>query len=155
VNRRRQADVIERCHQRIGALQHRERFVDQPGVVVNVPLQAHRIRAAQADDAASEYADCALWRSSRDDARVVDVMTIDELAARMNEKFDGLEKKVDDGFKDSKIRDEELRDLMKFGLEAREVLRDEIHRRFDDSDRRQEEQIALLKDAVRHSIDRK
>jgi hypothetical protein len=82
-------------------------------------------------------------------------MTIDELAARMNEKFDGLEKKVDDGFKDSKIRDEELRDLMKFGLEAREVLRDEMHRRFDDSDRRQEEQIALLKDAVRHSIDRK
>ena len=82
-------------------------------------------------------------------------MTIDELAARMDEqfagvhakftgidnkftgidnkfiglekKFDGLENKVDDGFKDSKIRDEELRVLMTFGLEAREVLRDEMH----------------------------
>lgn len=94
-------------------------------------------------------------------------MTLDELAAKMDEqfsgvndrfgaiekRFDGLEKKVDEGFKDSKIRDEELRDLMKFGLEAREVLRDEIHRRFDEADRKHDEQITLLKDAGRHSID--
>lgn len=89
-------------------------------------------------------------------------MTIDELGAKLEEqfagidkRFDALEKKVDEGFKDSKIRDEELRDLMKFGLEAREVLRDEMHRRFDDSDRKQDEQMTLLKDAVRQSIDGK
>jgi hypothetical protein len=96
-------------------------------------------------------------------------MTIDELAAQMGKrfeglekrfdglegKFDGLEKKVDDGFNDSKIRDEELRGLMKFGLEAREVLRDEMHRRFDEADRKHDEQLTLLKDAVRQSIDRK
>ena len=105
-------------------------------------------------------------------------MTIDELAARMEEqfkgvndrftgvdqkfigldqrfdglekRFDSLEKKVDDGLNDSKIRDEELRDLMKCGLDAREVLRDEMHRRFDEGERKQDEQLTLLKDALRH-----
>jgi septation ring formation regulator EzrA len=105
-------------------------------------------------------------------------MTNDELAAKLDQKFDGIdqkfesidkkfesidkrfdaidkrfesmERKVDDGFNDSKVRDENLRGLMTFGLEAREILRDEIHRRFDDTDRKNDEQISLLKDAVRH-----
>ena len=77
-------------------------------------------------------------------------MTIDELAAQMNDQFAKVHQKMDEGFKDSKIRDEELRDLTKFGLEAREVLRDEMHRRFDEADRKNDEQITLQKDAVRH-----
>ena len=72
-------------------------------------------------------------------------MTIDELAAKMDAKFEALDQKVDQGFEKSKIRDEELRDLMKFGLEAREVLRDQMHRRFDTTDRKHDEQIAMLK----------
>jgi hypothetical protein len=84
-------------------------------------------------------------------------MTIDELAKQIEEKFAGvdqkfgaLEKKVDQGFDDSKTRDEELRDLMKFGLEAREALRDEMHRRFDEAAGKHDQQITLLQDAVRH-----
>lgn len=67
-------------------------------------------------------------------------MTTDELAARLDEKFaridqrfDTLEKTVKDGLSASKVRDEELRGLMKFGLEARDALRDEMHRRFDEA----------------------
>jgi hypothetical protein len=77
-------------------------------------------------------------------------MTLDELSAQMNAKFENLEKKMDDGFRASRIRDEELRDLTRFGLEAREILRDEIHRRFDESDRKADLRITLLKDAVGH-----
>lgn len=75
-------------------------------------------------------------------------MTVDGLATRMDTRFEALDQKVDQGFDKSKIRDEELRSLVKFGLEAREVLRDEMHRRFDASDRKHDEQITLLKDAV-------
>ena len=74
---------------------------------------------------------------------------VDKLGAKVDAqgaKLDALDNKVDEGFKDSKIRDEELRGLMKFGLEAREVLRDEMHRRFDDTDRRLDSELALLKD---------
>jgi hypothetical protein len=38
---------------------------------------------------------------------------------------------------------------MKFGLEAREVLSEEIARRFDATDRRLDDQLALLADAIR------
>jgi hypothetical protein len=104
-------------------------------------------------------------------------MTVDELAARMDQQFaaldqkfeaidqrfagvdqrfagidrrlDALEKKVDDGFNASKVRDEELLGLMKFGLEARDVLRDEMHRRFDEAARQREDEITSLWDAVR------
>ena len=62
-------------------------------------------------------------------------------------KLDALDKKMDQGFNDSKIRDERLEGLMKFGLEAREVLRDEMHRRFDDTDRKQDAALTILKDA--------
>ena len=50
----------------------------------------------------------------------------------------------------SRARDEELRGLMTFGLEARDVLRDEMHRRFEAADAKYDEQFTLLKDAVRH-----
>jgi hypothetical protein len=68
----------------------------------------------------------------------------------MDERFAALENKMDEGFKDSKIRDEELRGLMKFGLEANEILREDMNRRFDAADRKNDEQIGLLKNAVRH-----
>ena len=98
-------------------------------------------------------------------------MTTDELAAKLDEQFAridqkfesidqrfeqidarfvALENKVDQGFNDSKTRDENLRDLMTFGLEAREVLRDEMRRRFYEADLKHDQQLALLKDTVRH-----
>jgi len=84
-------------------------------------------------------------------------MTLEELAAKldaqsskMDERFAALDNKVDRGFNDSKIRDEELRGLIKFGFEARDVLRDEMHRRFDDSDRKHDQQIAVLQDVTRN-----
>jgi hypothetical protein len=84
-------------------------------------------------------------------------MTVDELAARMDaqftsvrKRFEDLDYKVDEGFKDSKIRDEQLRDLVTLGFEAREVLRDEMHRRFDDADEKHDQQVTLLQDAVSH-----
>ena len=90
-------------------------------------------------------------------------MTIDGLAAKMNERFESmdkrfdrmdkrfesLEQKMDQGFNDSKIRDEHLLGLTRFSLEADEVLRDSMMRRFDDADRKHDEQISLLKDVVR------
>lgn len=96
-------------------------------------------------------------------------MTIDELAARMDERFAGLNTRIDglntridalaqtveEASDASKARDEELRDLTKFGLEAREILRDEMHRRFDDTDRKHDEAIALLESAVRGLIRQK
>jgi hypothetical protein len=75
---------------------------------------------------------------------------VNDLATQMNQQFAKVHEKVDEGFKDSKIRDEELRALTKFGLEAREVLRDEMHQRFDEADQKQDQQITLLEDAVRH-----
>lgn len=68
----------------------------------------------------------------------------------MDSRFAAFEKKMDEGFKDSKIRDEELRGLMKFGLEANEILREDMNRRFDAADQKNDEQIGLLKDTVRH-----
>lgn len=75
---------------------------------------------------------------------------IDQRFDGVDKRFDALEKKVDDGFQASKLRDEGIRDLAKVGLEAHEILREEMHRRFDESDRKNDEQITLLKDAVRH-----
>lgn len=123
------------------------------------------------------------YRRGEDDARIAIEMTIDELAAKMDERFEALgrqtdkrfetieqkldqgfndsrsrderleslEQKMDLGFNDSKIRDERLEGLMTFGLEARDILRDEMHRRFDEADRKHDIQITLLKDAVQRS----
>jgi hypothetical protein len=65
-------------------------------------------------------------------------------------ELSGLKQAMTEGFDASRARDEELRDLMKFGREAREVLRDEIHRRFDNADQKHDEQIDLLKTVIRH-----
>lgn len=70
---------------------------------------------------------------------------IDTVAQEMRDGF----ARVDDELRAAKIRDESLHSLMKFGLEAREVLRDEVGRRFDATDRKLDEQLGLLKDAVR------
>ena len=59
-----------------------------------------------------------------------------------------LQEKLDQGLNDSKIRDEQLLAKTQFGLEARAILRDEMHRRFDEADRKHDEQIDLLKVAV-------
>jgi hypothetical protein len=50
------------------------------------------------------------------------------------------------------VRDEELRGLIMFGLEARDPLRDEMRRRFDEAARQSDEQMTLLRDGVRHSL---
>lgn len=104
-------------------------------------------------------ADSAIYPRLSDDARIAIEMTVDELAARLEQRFEGLEQKfenleqkMDDGFEASKIRDEELRDLMAFGLEAREVLRDEMHRRFDAAGHKHDEQIGLLNDVIRQNL---
>jgi septation ring formation regulator EzrA len=80
---------------------------------------------------------------------------IDQRFDRIDQRFEALEKNVDEGFNASRARDEELRDLTKFGLEAREILRDEMHRRFDAADRKHDEAISLLETAVRDSSRRK
>jgi len=41
-----------------------------------------------------------------------------------------------------------IHSLMKFGLEAREALRESVTARFDETDRRHEEAISLLKDVL-------
>jgi capsule polysaccharide export protein KpsE/RkpR len=56
---------------------------------------------------------------------------------------------VKTGFNGSKVRDEELRSLMKFGLEAREALRESVEARFDATDQKHDEEISLLKDILR------
>ena len=81
-------------------------------------------------------------------------MTIDELAAKMHQGFVRLEQKIDRGFNDSKTRDQRLEGLI-IGLEAREVLRDEMHRRLDTADRKNDEQTTLPEDAVQHLNTRK
>ena len=49
----------------------------------------------------------------------------------------------------AKIRDEELHSLMKFGLEAREALRESVEAGFKAVDKKQDEEIGLVKDVVR------
>ena len=77
------------------------------------------------------------------------VTSIESRFTSMESQYEGLRHAMTQGFNESKMRDEQLRELMTFGLEAREVLRDEMHRRFDESDRKHDQQITLLHDAVR------
>ena len=67
------------------------------------------------------------------------------LRSEMEEGF----QRVDQQLNDAKIRDEELHRLMKFGLEAREALRETTEARFDTVERKQDEQIELLKDTLK------
>jgi hypothetical protein len=63
-----------------------------------------------------------------------------------------LESKMEDGFNASKVRDEELHRLTRFGLEADEIIADSINRRLDESNRKHDQQISLLKDVIRQNV---
>ena len=71
-----------------------------------------------------------------------------DVAGLMYEVTTGFNR-VDSELNAARIRDEKLHALMTFGLEAREVLRDEMGRRFDSMDSKHDEQIGLLKAVVR------
>ena len=58
--------------------------------------------------------------------------------------------RVDEQLNAARIRDEQAHDLLKFSLEAREGLRESMERRFDATTKKQDEEIALLKDVLRH-----
>lgn len=57
--------------------------------------------------------------------------------------------RVDQELNAAKIRDEKAHDLLKFNLEAREGLRESMEARFDAVEKKQDEQIDLLKHAIR------
>ena len=71
-----------------------------------------------------------------------------ELAVMKTEMTEGFTR-VDEQLNAAKVRDEHLHDLMKFGLEAREALRESIEDRFDRTERKHDEQIRLLGDVVK------
>ena len=65
-------------------------------------------------------------------------MTLEDLSkqtSNLDAMFDSLEAKVEDGFNASKIREDEILDVARLGLGANEILRDEMNRRFDASDK--------------------
>lgn len=98
-----------------------------------------------------------------DDGRLANEMTLEgiatqlkELSASMKQDLARLDSKMTDGFKrvdeqlnDAKIRDEEAHSLLKFSLEAREALRETTETRFDEMQKKQDEEIGLLKDVLR------
>ena len=75
--------------------------------------------------------------------------TLEVKVDTLEEKLDTLEGKLDDSSRASQIRDEELHRLTRFGLEADEVIADSINRRLDESNRKHDEQITLIKDVIR------
>ena len=72
--------------------------------------------------------------------------------ANLESKIEDVESKVEDGFNASRIRDEELHRLTRFGVEADEIIADSINRRLDESNRKQDEQIGLLKNVIRQNF---
>ena len=79
-------------------------------------------------------------------------MTLEDLSkqiSNLDAKLDSLEAKVEDGFNASKIREDEILGVARLGLEANEILRDEMIRRFDASDKNTDAQISLFKSAIR------
>jgi SMC interacting uncharacterized protein involved in chromosome segregation len=70
---------------------------------------------------------------------------VDAVADEMRSGF----KRVDEQLNQARVRDEALHSMMKFGLEARDILRDEIGRRFDAADQRFDEQFDLLQAALK------
>ncbi|HEX8028864.1 MAG TPA: hypothetical protein VF491_10405 [Vicinamibacterales bacterium] len=84
--------------------------------------------------------------------RVDDGFTASESALRLG--LTALESKIDDSSRASQIRDEELHRLTRFGLEATEVIADSINRRLDESNRKDDEQITLIKDVIRQQLTR-
>ena len=74
----------------------------------------------------------------------------------MDSRMDTMQKEMKDGFahvdqklNEARMRDEELRGLMTFGLEAREALRETMEERFTEADKKHDEQIDLLKTVLR------
>ena len=59
-------------------------------------------------------------------------------------------RRVDEQLNAARIRDEQAHDLLKFSLEAREGLRESMEKRFDATGKKQDEEIGLLKDVLRH-----
>lgn len=72
-----------------------------------------------------------------------DVATLDQ---RMTAGF----KSVDQQLNAAKIRDEELHGFMKYGLEAREALRESMETGFSAIDKKLDQDIGLVKDVLRH-----
>ena len=82
-------------------------------------------------------------------------MTLEDIGRKLDTidtRLSTLEQKVDDGFNASRVRDEELHRLTRFGLEADEIIADSIKRRLDESNRKHDEQIGLLKDVIRQNV---
>ena len=79
-------------------------------------------------------------------------MALDDVARELSnlrtEMAEGF-RRVNEQLNASKVRDEQLYDLMTFGLEAREALRESIEDRFDRTERKHDEQIQLLNEVVK------
>jgi chromosome segregation ATPase len=70
--------------------------------------------------------------------------TLASLQAEVRSGF----KRVDEELNAAKIRDEEAHRLLKFSLEAREGLRESVEARFEEADKKHDDQIDLLKQVV-------
>ena len=90
-----------------------------------------------------------------DDGKLANEMTLDDIGKRLEtlqtEVRSGFTR-VDEELNAAKIRDEKAHDLLKFSLETHEGLRESMATRFDEVERKQDEQIDLLKHAVRHLV---
>jgi len=75
-----------------------------------------------------------------------------EIVAAGFQKVDDRFTKVDEQLGASRLRDEELRSLAKLGLEANQGLLETTTARFDATDKKQGEEIGLLKDVLRGSV---
>lgn len=111
-----------------------------------------------------------------DDGRIADEMTLEGLAIQLAEfrseiraefgsvraDIKALDGRMTDGFDQTKlefdqvklefdqtrIRFDEIRDLAKLGFESTQILREEVGRRFDDTDRAHAEHKSLIEAAV-------
>ena len=70
---------------------------------------------------------------------------IRSLDSRMEQGF----RRVDEELNAARIRDEEAHRFLKFGLEAREALRETMEARFYATDTKHAQEIDLLKDVLR------
>ena len=72
--------------------------------------------------------------------------------ANLESKIEDVESTIEDGFNASRVRDEELHRLTRFGLEADEIIANSINRRLDESNRKHDEQIGLLKNFIGQNV---
>ena len=82
------------------------------------------------------------------DFLVTSVSSIDDRLDKMDNRLD----KIDTELGAAKIRDEELRGLMKLGLEANEGLREVVDDRFARIDRKLDDESKLLRHAIKTNI---